>query len=67
MFTLVTDGIESALKQAKAAAGENDVSVSGGANIVQQCLNDRLLDELQIHLIPLLLGDGRRLFDDLAV
>ncbi len=66
-FTFVTDGIENALKQAKAAAGDQDVSVAGGANIVQQYLNAGLLDEIQIHLVPLLLGGGRRLFDRLAV
>jgi dihydrofolate reductase len=62
-FAFVTDGIESALQQAKAAAGDKDVSVAGGANTIQQYLNARLLDELQIHVVPLLLGDGRRLFD----
>ncbi|OGO36265.1 MAG: deaminase [Chloroflexi bacterium RBG_16_56_8] len=65
-FTFVTDGVESALKQAKAAAGDKDVSVAGGANIVQQYLKAGLLDEMQIHLVPILLGDGRRLFDDLG-
>jgi dihydrofolate reductase len=65
-FTFVTDGIETALKTAKAAAGNKDVSVAGGANIVQQYLSAGLLDEIQIHLVPVLLGEGRRLFDDLA-
>jgi dihydrofolate reductase len=64
-FTFVTDGIESALEQAKAAAGDKDVSVAGGANTIQQYLCAGLLDELQIHLVPLLFGEGRRLFDDL--
>jgi dihydrofolate reductase len=64
-FTFVTDGIESALKQAKAAAGGKDVSVAGGANIVQQFLKAGLLDEIQIHLVPLLLGGGKRLFEHL--
>jgi dihydrofolate reductase len=64
-FTFVTDGIESALEQAKAAAGDKDVSVAGGANTIQQYLGAGLLDELQIHLVPLLFGEGRRLFDDL--
>ena len=63
-FTFVTDGIESALQQASAAAGGKDVSVAGGTNIIQQLLRARLLDELQIHLVPVLLGDGRRLFGD---
>jgi len=62
-FTFVTGGIESALKQARGAAGDKDVSVAGGANIIQQCLSAGLLDEIQIHLVPILLGGGRRLFD----
>jgi dihydrofolate reductase len=62
-FTFVTDGIQSALEQAKAAAGDKDVSVGGGANIIQQYLSAGLLDEIQIHLVPVLLGDGRRLFE----
>jgi dihydrofolate reductase len=65
-FNFVTHGIESALKQAKAAAGGKDVSVAGGANIVQQFLTAGLLDEIQIHLVPLLLGGGRRLFEHLG-
>jgi dihydrofolate reductase len=64
-FTFVTDGIESALERAKAIAGDKDISVAGGANIVQQYLKAGLLDEIQIHLIPILLGGGRRLFDQL--
>jgi dihydrofolate reductase len=64
-FTFVTDGIESALNQAKAAAGAKDVAVGGGANTIQQFLGAGLLDELQIHLVPILLGDGVRLFADL--
>jgi dihydrofolate reductase len=59
-FTFVTDGFESALADARAAAGEKNVHVAGGANVVQQYLG--LLDELQIHVAPLLLGDGVRLF-----
>jgi|SRR5215210_1860266 len=65
-FTFVTDGIESALEKAKAAAGDKDVSVAGGADIIQQYLSAGLLDEIQIHLVPILLGDGRRLFDHLG-
>jgi dihydrofolate reductase len=64
-FIFVTDGIESALRQAKAIAGDRDVLVAGGANTDQQYLKAGLLDEIQIHLIPVLLGDGRRLFDQL--
>ena len=64
-FTFVTDGIESALEQARAAAGGKEVSVAGGAEAIQQYLKAGLLDQIQIHLVPILLGDGRRLFDDL--
>jgi dihydrofolate reductase len=65
-FTFVTAGVEAALAQARAAAGEKDVSVAGGANVVQQVMRAGLLDELQIHIAPLLLGDGVRLFDALG-
>jgi dihydrofolate reductase len=65
-FTFVTDGIESALRQARAAAGDKDVSVAGGAHTIQQYLKADLLDEMQIHLVPVLLGDGIRLFDRLG-
>jgi dihydrofolate reductase len=64
-FTFITDGIESALERAKAISGDKDISVAGGANIVQQYLKAGLLDEIQIHLVPILLGNGRRLFDQL--
>jgi dihydrofolate reductase len=62
-FTFVTDGIEAALEQALAAAGDKDVAVGGGANVAQQYLKAGLLDELQLHVVPVLLGDGVRLFD----
>jgi dihydrofolate reductase len=65
-FTFVTDGIESALGQAKEAAGGKDVSVAGGANTIQQFLSAGLVDELQIHIAPLLLGGGIRLFENLG-
>jgi dihydrofolate reductase len=61
-FIFVTDGVESAYEQARAAAGGKDVAVAGGANVVQQCLAAGLLDELQVHIAPVLLGDGVRLF-----
>jgi dihydrofolate reductase len=61
-FTFVNDGIEAALERARAAAGEKDVLVAGGANTIQQFLAAGLLDELQIHVVPLLLGGGVRLF-----
>ena len=63
-FTFVTDGIESALEQARAAAGARNVQLAGGARVVQQYLRAGLLDELRIHLVPVLLGDGVRLFGD---
>ncbi len=65
-FTFVTDGVESALEQARAAAGGQDVALGGGANVAQQYLRAGLIDELRIHLVPILLGDGARLFDDLG-
>ena len=63
-FTFVTDGIESALEQARDAAGGQDVRLAGGATVVQQYLKAGLLDELHIHQVPVLLGDGARLFED---
>jgi dihydrofolate reductase len=64
-FTFVTDGVESAIEQAKAVAGEKDVAVMA-ASIVQQCIRAGLLDEIVINLVPLLLGDGVRLFEHLG-
>jgi dihydrofolate reductase len=61
-FTFVTDGVEAAVGQAKAAAGERDVSVAGGASVIQQCIGAGLLDELQVHVVPILLGGGTPLF-----
>ena len=62
-FTFVTEGIEVALAQASEVAGDKDVLVAGGASLAQQYLAAGLLDELQIHVVPLFLGDGVRLFD----
>jgi dihydrofolate reductase len=62
-FTFVTDGIESASEQARAAAGERDVAIAGGADVVRQYLTAGHLDELLIHIAPVLLGGGVRLFD----
>jgi dihydrofolate reductase len=62
-FTFVTDGVESAVAQAKAAANGKDVGVAG-PNIAQQCLNAGLLDEVHIQLVPVLLGQGIRFFDN---
>ncbi len=64
-FTFVTDGIASALEQAKEAAGGKDVSLGGGAEVAQQYLAAGLLDELQLNVVPVLLGSGTRLFDNL--
>jgi dihydrofolate reductase len=63
-FTFVTDGIESALEQARAAAGDKNVAVAGGAAVAQQYLKAGLLDEFQLHVAPVLLGDGVRLFEN---
>lgn len=65
-FTFVTDGIESALEQARAAASDSDISVAGGASVIQQYLRAGLLDEVQIHLVPIFLGGGVRLFEDVG-
>ena len=65
-FTFVTDGITSALEQARAAAGEMDVSIAGGASTVQQYLAAGLLDELYLHVVPIMLGAGERLFADVG-
>ncbi len=64
-FTFVTDGAESAVEQAKAVAGDKDVAV-GAASIAQQCIRAGLLDEIHIDLVPVLLGDGVRLFEHLG-
>jgi dihydrofolate reductase len=64
-FTFVTDGLESAVAQAKAVAGDKDVGVIG-ASLVQQCIRLGLLDEIHLDLVPVLLGDGVRLFDQRA-
>jgi dihydrofolate reductase len=64
-FTFVTDGVESAIRQARQAAGGKDVSVSS-ASIAQQCIKAGLLDEIRINLAPVLLGAGVRLFDNLG-
>ncbi len=62
-FTFVTDGVESALAQARHAAGGKDVHIAGGAEAAQQFLRAGLLDEIQLHVAPVLLGGGTRLFD----
>jgi dihydrofolate reductase len=65
-FTFVTDGIESAIEKAKAAAGDKYVTVIGGANTAQQCIQAGLLDEIQIGIVPVLLGEGLRLFEHIG-
>jgi dihydrofolate reductase len=62
-FHFVTDGIESALRQAREAAGDGDVSIQGGATTINQYLAAGLIDELRLHIVPLTLGAGTRLFD----
>jgi dihydrofolate reductase len=64
-FTFVTDGIESALEQARAAARDRDVVIGGGAATIRQYLAAGLVDELNLSLVPILLGSGERPFDDL--
>jgi len=63
-FYFVTDGIESAMKQAKAAAGDKDVAIAGGANTINQYLAASLIDELWLHIAPITIGTGQRLFKD---
>jgi dihydrofolate reductase len=64
-FTFVTDGVESAVARAREAAGDRNVSVAGGAQAIQQVMEGGLLDEMQIHLVPVLLGGGVRLFENM--
>ena len=65
-FHFVTDGIESALEQARAAAGDQDVKIIGGANVIQQYLAAGLLDELRLHIAPVVLGGGERLLENVG-
>jgi len=65
-FTFVTGGIEDALAQARRAAEGKDVSLAGGANAARQYLNAGLVDEMEIHLVPTLLGAGERLFEGIG-
>jgi dihydrofolate reductase len=62
--TFVTDGVESAIEKARTAAGEKDVTVVGGASTAQQCINAGLFDEIQIGIVPILLGSGLRFFEN---
>lgn len=63
-FTFVTDGIESALEQARGAAGDQDIAIGGGAEAGRQYLAAGLIGQLQLNVVPILLGDGARLFED---
>ncbi len=65
-FIFVTEGIESALEQAKLAAGDRDVLLGGGANAVQQYLAAGLVDAFELHVVPILLGDGERLLENVG-
>ncbi|MBI3167390.1 MAG: dihydrofolate reductase family protein [Chloroflexi bacterium] len=64
-FTFVTDGLESAIRQAKEAAGGKDVNIIGAANTAQQCLKAGLADELHVDIMPVLLCGGLRLFENM--
>ena len=66
VYSFVTDGINGALAQAQAAAGDKDVVVMGGANVGRQYLRAGLIDEVQIHLVPVVLGAGTPMFDDVG-
>jgi len=66
-FVFVTDGIESALEQARAVAGDKDVLIAGGGEAAQQFLRAGLLDVVQVHVAPVFLGDGVRLFDGIPL
>jgi dihydrofolate reductase len=65
-FTFVTNGIESALKQAQEAAGDKDVAIAGGASAVKQYLAAGMLDELYLHIVPVILGAGERLLENVG-
>jgi dihydrofolate reductase len=65
-MTFVTEGVEAAIGLAREAAGEKDVAIGGGGEVAQQALAAGLVDELQLHVVPLLLGAGTRLFGDLT-
>jgi dihydrofolate reductase len=62
-FTFVTDGVDSAIEQARAAANGKDVAISGGGHLLRQVIRGGLLDQLELHISPVLIGDGMRLFE----
>jgi dihydrofolate reductase len=65
-YTFVTDGIENAIRRAQAAAGDKDVRLEGGASVANQALKAGLVDEFELHVVPVLLGGGVRLFDQVG-
>lgn len=65
IFHFVTDGIETALAEARKVAADRDVRIDGGANVIRQYLAAGLIDQLQLHIAPVMLGGGVRLFDGL--
>ena len=65
-FTFVTDGHESALERARSVAGAKDISIAGGAHTVQQYLAAGMLDELYLHIVPVILGAGERLLQNVG-
>ena len=65
-FTFVTEGVDSALQQARSAAGDRDVSIAGGARTVRQYLAAGMLDELYLHVVPVILGAGERLLENVG-
>jgi dihydrofolate reductase len=65
-FTFVTDGITAALELARSSAGGRDIALAGGADIARQYLSAGLVDEMELHVAPILLGKGERLFDEVA-
>ena len=65
-FTFVTEGLEHAVALAREAAGDRNVAIAGGADVIQQALSAGLIDEIQVHVSPVLFGQGRRLFDHLG-
>jgi dihydrofolate reductase len=65
-FTFVTDGTEAALAHAREAAGDGDIAIAGGARTVNQYLSAGVIDELRLHIAPVLLGAGERLFDGIG-
>jgi dihydrofolate reductase len=67
VYTFVTDGIESALRQAQEAAGEQDVVIIGGATVGRAYIAAGLVDEIVMHIVPVLFGTGTRMFEDMGV